>query len=110
MRGSLPVGPLNRVLEELRQWRQPTLMLVGNHDQVPNSPLQCPYLPIYSTGFPLRTICGKLMSRIDGVQPAQACENQWAFIETPHLGATLAFGMILQGADARGLTVTLFFE
>jgi hypothetical protein len=35
VRGSLPVGPLNRVLEEFRQWRQPTLMLVGNHDQVP---------------------------------------------------------------------------
>ncbi|KAK9914871.1 hypothetical protein WJX75_001641 [Coccomyxa subellipsoidea] len=33
VRGSLPVGPLNRVLEEFRQWRQPTLMLVGNHDQ-----------------------------------------------------------------------------
>ena len=35
VRGSLPVGPLNRVLEEFRNWRQPTLMLVGNHDQVP---------------------------------------------------------------------------
>ncbi len=34
VRGSLPVGPLNRVLEEFRGWRQPTLMLVGNHDQV----------------------------------------------------------------------------
>ncbi|BDA43191.1 hypothetical protein COCOBI_04-2030 [Coccomyxa sp. Obi] len=33
VRGSLPVGPLNRVLEEFRGWRQPTLMLVGNHDQ-----------------------------------------------------------------------------
>lgn len=26
--------PLNKVLAELRKWRQPTLMLVGNHDQV----------------------------------------------------------------------------
>ena len=34
VRGTLPVNPLNRVLEELREWRQPTLMLVGNHDQV----------------------------------------------------------------------------
>ena len=34
MRGTLPVNPLNRVLEEFREWRQPTLMLVGNHDQV----------------------------------------------------------------------------
>lgn len=31
------MGPLNRVLEEFREWRQPTLMLVGNHDQVPIS-------------------------------------------------------------------------
>lgn len=28
------MGPLNRVLEEFREWQQPTLMLVGNHDQV----------------------------------------------------------------------------
>jgi pimeloyl-ACP methyl ester carboxylesterase len=35
VRGALPVGPLNAVLRELRGWRQPTLMLVGNHDQVP---------------------------------------------------------------------------
>ena len=34
VRGTLPVNPLNRVLEEFREWRQPTLMLVGNHDQV----------------------------------------------------------------------------
>ena len=27
-------NPLNRVLEEFREWKQPTLMLVGNHDQV----------------------------------------------------------------------------
>ena len=35
VRGMLPVNPLNRVLEEFRDWKQPTLMLVGNHDQVP---------------------------------------------------------------------------
>lgn len=34
IRGMLPVNPLNRVLEEFRDWKQPTLMLVGNHDQV----------------------------------------------------------------------------
>ncbi len=34
VRGTLPVNPLNRVLEEFRDWKQPTLMLVGNHDQV----------------------------------------------------------------------------
>eukprot|EP00192_Tetraselmis_astigmatica_P004575 CAMPEP_0117669004 /NCGR_PEP_ID=MMETSP0804-20121206/11876_1 /TAXON_ID=1074897 /ORGANISM="Tetraselmis astigmatica, Strain CCMP880" /LENGTH=487 /DNA_ID=CAMNT_0005476983 /DNA_START=136 /DNA_END=1595 /DNA_ORIENTATION=+ len=33
-RGSLPVEPLNAVLEELKDWTAPTLMLVGNHDQV----------------------------------------------------------------------------
>jgi len=30
---ALPVGPLNRVLAEVRAWTQPALMLVGNHDQ-----------------------------------------------------------------------------
>lgn len=33
-RGALPVEPLNAILEELKTWHQPTLMLVGNHDQV----------------------------------------------------------------------------
>ena len=34
-RGSLPVRPLNAVLEEVARWRDiPLLMLVGNHDQV----------------------------------------------------------------------------
>ena len=33
-RGSLPVEPLNAVLRVLRTWTRPTLMLVGNHDQV----------------------------------------------------------------------------
>lgn len=34
-RGSLPVRPLNAVLEEMARWRDiPLLMLVGNHDQV----------------------------------------------------------------------------
>ena len=33
-RGALPVAPLNSVLEELQQIKSPTLMLVGNHDQV----------------------------------------------------------------------------
>ena len=33
-RGSLPVEPLNAVLRVLRTWTSPTLMLVGNHDQV----------------------------------------------------------------------------
>ena len=30
----MPVEPLNAVLREIDSWRQPTLMLVGNHDQV----------------------------------------------------------------------------
>ncbi|PRW45242.1 ABC transporter (ISS) isoform C [Chlorella sorokiniana] len=33
-RGTLPVEPLNEVVQELAGWRQPTLMLPGNHDQV----------------------------------------------------------------------------
>lgn len=33
-RGLLPVVPLNTVLSEFQHWKQPTLMLVGNHDQV----------------------------------------------------------------------------
>ena len=33
-RGALPVEPLNQVLRVLRGWTRPTLMLVGNHDQV----------------------------------------------------------------------------
>lgn len=33
-RGALPVEPLNAILHEFESWRQPTLMLVGNHDQV----------------------------------------------------------------------------
>ena len=33
-RGALPVEPLNAILRELQTWRQPTLMLVGNHDQI----------------------------------------------------------------------------
>ena len=33
-RGSLPVEPLNAVLRVFRGWSRPTLMLVGNHDQV----------------------------------------------------------------------------
>ncbi|KAL0033719.1 hypothetical protein WJX77_002381 [Trebouxia sp. C0004] len=33
-RGALPVEPLNAILQEFESWRQPTLMLVGNHDQV----------------------------------------------------------------------------
>ena len=34
IRGALPVEPLNAALECLRSWTRPTLMLVGNHDQV----------------------------------------------------------------------------
>ncbi|PSC67536.1 ABC transporter (ISS) [Micractinium conductrix] len=33
-RGALPVEPLNEVIARLAGWRQPTLMLPGNHDQV----------------------------------------------------------------------------
>lgn len=33
-RGPLPVETLNAVIARLRAWTQPTLMLVGNHDQV----------------------------------------------------------------------------
>ena len=47
-RGSLPVEPLNGVLEEVSKWSQPCLFLVGNHDQVDLggkshslTPLQC---------------------------------------------------------------------
>ena len=32
-RGALPVAALNSVLKEFQDWTQPTLMLVGNHDQ-----------------------------------------------------------------------------
>jgi hypothetical protein len=42
-RGALPVEPLNAVLQEIRRWDFPTIMLVGNHDQV-----TCPTGP--STG------------------------------------------------------------
>lgn len=34
VRGSLPVEPLNAVLEVFSDWSQPTLMIPGNHDQV----------------------------------------------------------------------------
>lgn len=33
-RAVLPVEALNRVLEEVSLWCRPTIMLVGNHDQV----------------------------------------------------------------------------
>ena len=33
-RGALPVETLNEVIKELANWTQPTIMLVGNHDQV----------------------------------------------------------------------------
>ena len=33
-RGTLPVEPLNDVVARLAAWRQPTLLLPGNHDQV----------------------------------------------------------------------------
>ncbi len=39
-RGVLPVEPLNKVLEEVSHWRRPTIMLVGNHDQV-HAPRPC---------------------------------------------------------------------
>ena len=32
-RGSLPVEPLNEVVSQLAGWRQPALLLPGNHDQ-----------------------------------------------------------------------------
>lgn len=34
IRAALPVEPLNAAIELLSKWTQPTLMLVGNHDQV----------------------------------------------------------------------------
>eukprot|EP00898_Chlorokybus_atmophyticus_P004725 jgi/Chlat1/5253/Chrsp33S00387 len=34
LRGSLPVEPLNAVLELMQTWTQPMLMIPGNHDQV----------------------------------------------------------------------------
>ena len=33
-RGALPVETLNEIIRELAKWTQPTIMLVGNHDQV----------------------------------------------------------------------------
>lgn len=33
-RGALPVETLNEIIKELAKWTQPTIMLVGNHDQV----------------------------------------------------------------------------
>ena len=33
-RGDLPVNALNTLLKELKQWTVPSIMLVGNHDQV----------------------------------------------------------------------------
>ncbi len=38
MRGSLPVEPLNAVMERFADWERPTLMIPGNHDQVGVSP------------------------------------------------------------------------
>lgn len=40
-RGALPVAALNSVLMEFRDWVQPTLMLVGNHDQAGLPSLPC---------------------------------------------------------------------
>ena len=40
-RGALPVAALNSVLREFRDWTQPTLMLVGNHDQAGLPTLRC---------------------------------------------------------------------
>jgi len=34
VKGPLAVRPLNAVIAELQTWTQPTVMLVGNHDQV----------------------------------------------------------------------------
>ena len=34
VRGALPVGALNAVMEALSTWTQPVIMLPGNHDQV----------------------------------------------------------------------------
>jgi hypothetical protein len=34
VRGALNVDLLNRVLKSLRQWKQPVIMIPGNHDQV----------------------------------------------------------------------------
>lgn len=34
VRGALPVETLNSAVLRLSQWTQPTIMLVGNHDQV----------------------------------------------------------------------------
>lgn len=34
VKGPLAVKPLNAVIAELQSWTQPTVMLVGNHDQV----------------------------------------------------------------------------
>ena len=33
-RGALPVDTLNEIMAALSRWTQPTIMLVGNHDQV----------------------------------------------------------------------------
>ncbi|KAK9812526.1 hypothetical protein WJX73_005975 [Symbiochloris irregularis] len=45
-RGALPVTPLNAVLEKFKEWPFPTIMLVGNHDQVSMEGLQHGVTPL----------------------------------------------------------------
>lgn len=37
MRGSLSVALLNPILDQLSHWRQPSILIPGNHDQVQES-------------------------------------------------------------------------
>ena len=57
-RGALPVTPLNAVLDELALWRHPTIMLVGNHDQVSAGGLEHALSPL-AAALP----CGHVFDR-----------------------------------------------
>jgi DNA repair exonuclease SbcCD nuclease subunit len=45
-RGKLPVKILNAVIAEMKQWTQPTILLVGNHDQIPLGGLEHALTPV----------------------------------------------------------------
>ena len=76
MRGMLPVNPLNRVLEEFREWRQPTLMLVGNHDQVRLASYACLMAMRCMHAYPKQCAVRLLLLQWHSPQ----CELSWRFI------------------------------
>ncbi len=45
-RGKLPVKILNAVIAEMKQWTQPTILLVGNHDQITLGGLEHALTPV----------------------------------------------------------------